>query len=104
NAPFYGIANIRASLLYNSLKDSTKALAILDSMEVTPEEARSVMLAKIEIFASIQEYNRALSIVDLLLKEMPDDADLQTVRSALVKKISEKSPAKSQAPALIKQR
>lgn len=103
NAPFYGIAHIRASLLYNELKEPTTALSILDNMEVSPQEERSVMLAKIEILASIKEYNKALSVVDLLLKDTPSDAELQTVRAAIVKKIGE-SAAKTKAPALIRQR
>lgn len=104
--PFYGISHIRASLLYNDLKDPVTALEILDNMDISSEEERSVILAKIEILASIQQYNKALILIDGLLEKTPSDMELQTVRAAIAQKIAEgqRQTVKNKAPALVKER
>lgn len=104
NPPFYGISHIRASLIYNDLKDPTKALEILDNMETAPEDERPVTLAKIEILASVQQYHKALTLVEGLLEGTPSDIELQSVRTALKKKIAEGQSVKSRGPALVKER
>lgn len=104
NAPFYGVAHIRASLLYNSMNNPTAALQILNTMEVGPEDERPVALAKVETFIAMQDYTKALMLLDTLLQSTPTDLELQNTRAALAKKIAEEAATKGKAPALIKQR
>lgn len=99
NPPFYGIAHIRASLLYAALKNPTSGLQILNNMELSSEDERPAALAKVEIFIAMEEYTKALALLDVLLQSTPNDADLQNTRAALAKKIAEDS-AKNKAPAL----
>ena len=81
-----------------TLKNPAMALEILDNMDIGPEDERSVILAKIEILASTQQYNKALSLVDGLLEGTPSDVELQSVRDAIAKKIAEGQNTNTKTP------
>ncbi len=90
NPPFYIMANIRASLLYNSLKNSTQALTILNNLEAnTAEEDRQIAIAKVEVLASIKKYKEALILVNGLMQDTPNDIELIFTRAMLSEKISD---------------